>query len=227
MAIVVSSISSWFSTKRKSDTSSSRPSGLRSTRIRYFGHPDKIADLPKPTKSITPAEPLAPAAAHFAVYSVRRYPKIEDEDAEFMASIGGDFGVSSLSLHPDSERTLNLSSGRISRTGSVGNMSIRSGWTTVPWGGRIHRTSWSSQQFSNHTDGLVEDYQRGSIGSTEPLTRGLAGYGSEEELVPPRKVAGAGKATSPSGFRATPEDEEIERGSTEKEEIPATVPKEG
>ncbi|KAI9822937.1 MAG: hypothetical protein M1832_002962 [Thelocarpon impressellum] len=138
IAIVVGVISSYMSLTRNRETF--RPASWAGMREKYFRHMDKAAaDLPPPP----PPEPQEPVDPYFSVSSVRRCPKIEDEDEEFIAEINDPWG-SKLSLGRDNARG--------SRRNSVGAASINTFATNVPWGARVHRASWSTRDFENHAE---------------------------------------------------------------------------
>ena len=78
VAIVVGAISSYMSLTRNREAF--KPQKWAGIRERYFKHMDKAAaDLPPPP----PEAPQEPGDPYFSMSSVRRLPKIEDEDEEF------------------------------------------------------------------------------------------------------------------------------------------------
>ena len=135
VAIAVGAISSYMSITR--NRTEFKPEKLVKARGKYLTHvAQAAADLPPPP----PAAPAAPVEPYFNVSSVRRCPKIEDEDPDLVSELGNP-NASKLSFHPGSARA--------SRSNSIGGNSMMS-YTTVPWGGRVHRASWSSRDFSNN-----------------------------------------------------------------------------
>ncbi|KAG4216690.1 hypothetical protein PC116_g34829, partial [Phytophthora cactorum] len=76
--------------------------------------------------------PELPPEPYFTVKSVRRAPKIEDEDDDYLAEI-------------NPVRVTYGPVGRASRTASV---SSRRSVSSIPRGARVQRASWSSKDFS-------------------------------------------------------------------------------
>lgn len=143
--IVLSAISSYMSLTRNKEEI--RPKNLVNIRMKYFAHLEtKEKDIPPPPPPV-PEEPKEP---YFSVNTVRRAPKIEDEDGDAVADLNemplaGPSGTAA-SVH---------GANRTSRANSVAN-SMRSHYSTygnVPYGARVHRASWSSREFQNWHDG--------------------------------------------------------------------------
>ncbi|EXJ86521.1 hypothetical protein A1O3_03472 [Capronia epimyces CBS 606.96] len=123
IAIVLGAISSYMSITRYRETI--KPQSWLGPRTRYFAHVDqKATDRPKPPPPPPPPEPEVPKEPYFTVSAVRRQPKIEDET-------------------PDNERYLSPRVS-ISRAQSVRS---RTSVSTLPYGARPHRTSWSTRDF--------------------------------------------------------------------------------
>lgn len=138
IAIVIGAISSYMSVTRNNE--SFRPKKWENIRQKYYAHVDKVApDLPRPP----PPPPEEPKGPYFNVASVRRHPKIEDEDDEFIGSVHDPLG-SRVSVTPvHRSRTA-----RPSRTNSMQSQLETSG-TGVPFGARVHRASWSTRDFGS------------------------------------------------------------------------------
>ncbi|KAL8832064.1 MAG: hypothetical protein Q9170_005031 [Blastenia crenularia] len=133
IAIVFGAISTYMSLTRNREAF--RPRKWEPYRQRYFAHLEKSAlDVP-PVRAPTPEAPKEP---YFRVTSVRREPKIEDDEPD--------------SMHAASSRT-SVAPGPIfsSRYGSRSNStwSPHISSTNLPFGARPHRTSWSTRDFSN------------------------------------------------------------------------------
>ncbi|TID19474.1 TRP-domain-containing protein [Venturia nashicola] len=146
ICIVLSAISSYFSvTRHREDIKPRRWIPLRE---RYFKHLDQVvADVPPPPKPPTPP-PEEPKGPYFSVNSVKRAPKIEDEDAEFQAEILQDprmYQTQIGSVYGSSEEV--LPGNRASRALSVGS---RFSSTTLPYAARVHRASWSTRDLQDH-----------------------------------------------------------------------------
>ena len=123
--IVLDAISSYMSVTRNREQF--RPRGWENVRIKYFKTmEEKAADLPPPP----PSAPEAPKEPYFSVVTVRRAPKIEDEDEDLVPDI----------THPGAQSQLSLAN-RASRTNSIGSV-----YGNVPFGARVHRASWSSRE---------------------------------------------------------------------------------
>ena len=133
IAIVVGAISSYMSVTRNREKF--KPRKLGPMREKYFKHINQVAtDLPPPPPPV-PEEPKEP---YFNVASVRRYPKIEDEDEDTVADINDPFG-SRISV-----------GGGVARGSRANSMrSITSYTNNIPFGARVHRASWSSKDFKN------------------------------------------------------------------------------
>lgn len=110
-----------------------RPHKWEGIRLKYFTKLErKAADLPPPPPPV-PEEPREP---YFSVNTVRRAPKIEDEDDDYVAEI-----------NPAAASQFSLPNGRNSRANSM--RSNYSGYGNIPYGARVHRASWSSRDFQN------------------------------------------------------------------------------
>ncbi|KAE9380372.1 TRP-domain-containing protein [Stipitochalara longipes BDJ] len=141
--IVLGAISSYMSITRNQEEF--KPYRLENIRMKYFGHLEqKEKDVPPPPPPI-PEEPKEP---YFQVKAVRRAPKIEDEDVDYVPEMN-DFNPNA-SQYSVAGPIVN----RMSRTNSLAN-SMRShvsGYGNVPYGARVHRASWSSRDFQNWQD---------------------------------------------------------------------------
>ncbi|KAF2425809.1 TRP-domain-containing protein [Tothia fuscella] len=161
ICIILSAISTYFSITRHREAI--KPRRWIPYRERYFNHLDQaVSDLP-PLPPPPPPAYEGPKDPYFSVTSVKRHPKIEDEDPEFMAEIASDPRLSRNSL-------LNLS-GPISLAGEVTNprasramsMSSRMSQSSLPYGARVHRGSWSTRDFGEYVDG--GGYDRRAMGN--------------------------------------------------------------
>ncbi len=143
IAIIVGAVTSYMSISRNHEEF--RPRSWTGTRQKYFQHIEqKATDLPPPK----PPKPEEPKEPYFAVSTVRRCPKIEDEDEDFVAAMND----------PQASRVSINGGGRTSRANSMRSQMS----TTVPFGARVHRASWSSRDFSSwhETDGRNSDAMR-------------------------------------------------------------------
>lgn len=137
IAIVIGAISSYMSLTRNHE--SFKPQKLEKTRQRYFAHLDKTAlDVSAP-----PPSPQSPQeqtkGPYFTVKSVRREPKIEDEDEDYVTSIHDPLGSRLSITRPVTSRP--------SRASSMQSQ-LDSPYTNAPFGPRVHRASWSSRDFN-------------------------------------------------------------------------------
>ena len=156
--IVLSAVSSYISLTRNREEI--RPQSLANIRKKYFSTIEKKAtDLP-PTPPALPEEPKEP---YFALKTVRRAPKIEDEEADDI----DDFPDMQNIPQPGPQAQHSLA-GRNSRSNSMA-----SHYSTVPYGARVHRASWSSRDFQSWQD------NEGRVDSLSgPPSRGNSGmYG--------------------------------------------------
>lgn len=131
VAIVFGAISSYMSLTRNREAF--RPRKWEPYRQRYFAHLNKTAPDVPPVKPSTPL-PEAPKEPYFRVASVRREPKIEDDDPDCV-----DLASSRTSVAPAAAVGSRLGSRRNSAHMSSSNL---------PFGARSHRTSWSTRDFS-------------------------------------------------------------------------------
>ncbi|KAI9737916.1 MAG: hypothetical protein M1834_009286 [Cirrosporium novae-zelandiae] len=130
IAVVAGAISSYMSITKDKETF--KPLSWTGMRNKYLAHVEKAArDLPPPPPPI-PEEPKEP---YFAVSSVKRYPKIEDEDPDNV--VGGD-------AESDTNAAGSVSFPPPGRTAS---MRSQMSYSSLPYGARPHRASWSSRDF--------------------------------------------------------------------------------
>ncbi|OTB07326.1 hypothetical protein M426DRAFT_8705 [Hypoxylon sp. CI-4A] len=165
--IIIGGISSWMSLSRNQEYFTSER--LEGVRIRYFEHIARRAtDEPPPPKPESkskiktksgPADtfPELPKEPYFNVTSVRRAPKIEDEDNSYLAEMNPAHIDGVPSSIPSHMR-------RPSRSASV---SSRHSVSSLPRGARVHRPSWSSKDFSQG--------QTNQDRSNPPLARRMSG----------------------------------------------------
>ena len=137
IAIVIGAISSYMSLTRNHE--SFKPQKLAKIRQRYFAHLEKTAPDVPPPPSLPPAPQEEPKGPYFTVNSVRREPKIEDEDEDYVASIHDPISSRVSVTRPVTSRT--------SRASSMQSQ-LDSPYTSAPFGARVHRASWSSRDFN-------------------------------------------------------------------------------
>lgn len=142
IAISLAAVSSYMSVTRYQETM--KPRSWLKPRSRYFAHIDrKATDLPKPPAPAPPPEPEAPREPYFTVSSVRREPKIEDEDSDVLASELRTTPRPSTSMDAEKEVMQQIS---VSRSTS---MRSRTSMSNLPYGARPHRLSWSTRDFQS------------------------------------------------------------------------------
>lgn len=159
IAIIVGAISSYMSVSRNREDF--RPRKLAGIRERYFDHLDRRAnDLPrepKPKKVKTPKPaPEEEKEPYFAVTTMRRMNKIEDDDTEFVSEVRHHGSTSQVNVtpapdasvgagfradHTSAEETPVYGRSRAASTQSQSNL---------PYGARPHRPSWSKQDFAEY-----------------------------------------------------------------------------
>ncbi|KAF2839948.1 TRP-domain-containing protein, partial [Patellaria atrata CBS 101060] len=138
IAIALGAISSYWSVMRNREVV--HPRAWIPLRDRYFKHLDTVvADVPPPPpQPVVPEEPKEP---YFAVTSIRRVAKIEDEDPDLAIELGSR-NASRLSL--PSGAAGNEAGNRQSRANSIRSTIS---YHNVPFGARVHRASWNSRDF--------------------------------------------------------------------------------
>jgi hypothetical protein len=153
ICIVLSAISSYFSVTRHREEI--RPRRWIPLRERYFAHLDQTVKDVRPPPPPPPPVYEEPKGPYFSVNSVRRAPKIEDEDPEFLAEIAQDPRASRSSLNqlagyfnPQPE-TPETGGARVKRTMSI---SSRMSQSSLPYAARVHRASWSTKDFNDYND---------------------------------------------------------------------------
>ena len=143
IAIVIGAISSYMSLTRNHENF--KPQKLEKIRQRYFAHMEKTApDVPLPP----PPPPEEPKGPYFNVTSVRREPKIEDEDEDYIGSVHDPLGSRVSIARPVTARASRANSTR---------SQLDSPYTSAPFGARVHRASWSSRDFNGYYDPSNKD----------------------------------------------------------------------
>lgn len=146
IAIILGAITSYMSVMRNRETI--KPKRWVPIREKYFKHIDfKEKDIPRPPSPPPPEpepEPERPKVPYFSVNSFRRMAKIEDEDPEFMNEVNGDFAASQTSLQGIREGMVGTP-GQHSRAPSIRS---QMSYSSLPYGARVHRASWSTQDFT-------------------------------------------------------------------------------
>ncbi|KAF2190547.1 TRP-domain-containing protein [Zopfia rhizophila CBS 207.26] len=161
VAIIVGAISSYMSVMRNREDL--KPKRWVPIREKYFKHMDKAADDSPHHTPAPQAMPQEPKGPYFSVNSMRRMPKIEDEDSEFVAEIHGDANASQMSLSLANRDGVGEMPYRGSRAPSIRS---QMSYTSLPHGARVHRASWSSRDLSEH---YGHQRQRTLSTSTAPL----------------------------------------------------------
>lgn len=168
VAILVGAASSYMSVMRNRETENFKPKRWRSTREKYFQHMDsKVLDI-RPSPPPPPAVSESPKGPYFSVTSIKRLAKIEDEDAEFQSDIQGypSGSQASLSLAQDPSRN---------RAPSIRSQVSH---TSLPYGARVHRASWSSRDFNEFS---ASERRRSSRGNSMTFT-GEEGFGANKSF---------------------------------------------
>lgn len=141
IAIIIGAITSYMSLTRNHENF--KPQNMVKIRRRYFAHLEKTApDVPPPPPP-PPPPPEEPKGPYFNVTSVRREPKIEDEDEDYIGSIHDPLGSRVSVARP--------ATARASRANSVRSQ-LDSPYTNAPFAARAHRASWSSRDFNAYYD---------------------------------------------------------------------------
>lgn len=131
VAILVGAISSYMSVTRNQEDF--RPRKWAPIRKKYFAHMEKAAtDLPPQP----PPVPESPKEPYFNVSSVRRCPKIEDDD------------IANDAPEPLSSR-VSMAGPSTHRASRADSLRSQTSYSNVPFGARVHRASWSSRDFGS------------------------------------------------------------------------------
>jgi hypothetical protein len=151
--VILGSISSYMSLTRNREEFT--PESWNGFRTRYFekieSHAPDTALPPKiKEEEIVEKQPEEPQEPYFSVTSVRRAPKIEDEDNDILP----DMDAPPAAFDPSSYRTRNK------RTSSV---SSRYSTSSLPRQARALRASWSSRDFSQWENQLDTIAVNGTI----------------------------------------------------------------
>ena len=163
-AIVVGAISSYMSVMRNREAI--RPTRWNPIRARYFRHMDfKELDIPRPftppaKPKLKPVSELAiPKEPYFTVSSIRRMPKVEDEDVEFLHEIQGDYSASQLSLSQQYRDNANGT--------RAPSLHSQMSFSSLPQGARVHRASWSTYDFNESAMGRRRTSSQSALNSPE------------------------------------------------------------
>ncbi|KAF4629985.1 hypothetical protein G7Y89_g8157 [Cudoniella acicularis] len=134
--IALGAISSYMSLTRNREEF--KPHNLDHVRTKYFEHVElKATDLPPPPPPV-PEEPKEP---YFNVNTVRRAPKIEDEDVDFVPDME--------SMPHPAASTFSLANRNSGANSMANSMRSHNSFGNIPYGARVHRASWSSREFQN------------------------------------------------------------------------------
>jgi hypothetical protein len=188
--IVLGAISSYMSLSRNREEF--KPRSWAQYRTRYFTHVDqKASDQPAPRhKAPDPVAVIAavPSEPYFKVASVRREPKIEDEDQENQ--------LDDLDEHDPSPAPLaEITDKSFSRTQSLKS---RASVSNLPYGARRHRASWSSRDFS-------QMYDEGPALNT-PSRMSI----ESQRDAPSRQRAASQRLSSPPALLQNPEGQDVQ-----------------
>ena len=138
IAIVLGAISTYMSLTRNHENF--KPRHWEEYRQKYFAHLEKSApDVAPPP----PPRPELPKGPYFNVKSVRREAKIEDENEDASDFIGSRTSIARPLTGP--------STARASRANSV-HSPLNGPLTSVPFGARVHRASWSTRDFQDYSE---------------------------------------------------------------------------
>ena len=131
ITIVLGCATTYFSLTRNRTSEEFKPHHWLSLRTRYLAHLEKAApDLPRPPP--IPAE--QPKAPYFRVTSIYRQPKIQDEEDK----------VDTLGNSPINSNPTTAYGSRVDLRDSS--------FTTVPFGAKLHRASWSTRDLDSVYD---------------------------------------------------------------------------
>lgn len=134
VAILAGVVSSYMSVTRNRDVDEFKPRSWRPMRQKYLAHVERTGlDLPPPPP-IRSLETPGPKEPSFTVMTVRRYPKIEDED-------NGSYQL----CPPSQDSDISITSQQTTPSGINRSASALSQATSsnLPFGARTVRPSWS------------------------------------------------------------------------------------
>lgn len=190
IAIVIGAITSYMSVTR--DREVIRPAGLNSWRERYFKKMDcEARDVPPQQQPPQPPVKDLSKGPYFRVIRVERVAKVEDEDYEFMREIAVDSVRSHTSLFLEEGADMQASPEQQARAASLQSHGSH---TSLPRAARLHRSSWSVQ---NYLDSQYSNRRRALSASTvaTPIQPSVLEASKSETRFSP---AGATDVASPS-----------------------------
>ncbi|KAF2036068.1 TRP-domain-containing protein [Setomelanomma holmii] len=142
LIVAIGAITTFYSDTRNREVI--RPRRWMLSRQRYFERINRQApDIPQPRSvKVKPVQEVQ-KGPYFSVNQVRRLPKVEDEDIEFLEEIHHGstrrLSDSSQTQGEDDERP-------VQRNRSASNQSVAS-YSALPRAARFHRPSWTSRDF--------------------------------------------------------------------------------
>ncbi|KAF2263468.1 TRP-domain-containing protein [Lojkania enalia] len=173
IAVIIGAISSYMSVTRNREEF--RPKRWAPIREKYFKHMDK-KEKDVPTPPPPPPQPETPQGPYFSVNSIKRVAKIEDEDAEFISEIYAGANPSQLSFSSHKKDIVgDVPTGRARAVSRAASIRSQMSTTSLPYGARVHRASWSSRDFNEH---FGNEHRRSTYGSPalpEGRSRTLSG----------------------------------------------------
>ena len=176
-AIVIGCVSSYMSLTRNQEEF--KPRSWAGLRQRYFDHVEEastdLAPLPPPVLE----EPKEP---YFRVTSMYRHPKIEDEDRDHM-------GRSPMASMPTTAH------------GSRADLNddLNDSYTTVPFGARIHRASWSTRDLDSIHGQSARNSRHISSSGFDNATRNSRGLASLQNNTSAGSLADRPVSRAPRG----------------------------
>ncbi|KAF2499572.1 TRP-domain-containing protein [Lophium mytilinum] len=202
VAIVVGAISSYFSVMRNHEEI--KPKKWIPLRERYFKHLDQtVKDVPPPPRPPTPV-PEEPKGPYFSVNSIKRVAKIEDEDKDFLAEIGGDPNESHISLATMGKIEEGTEVPPPTRASRAASVRSHASFTSLPYGARVHRASWSSRDFNEWNN-----ERRRTANSTAPLVPEGESRRASGNIGSNARFANSRESITRGSPLATPEDNDI------------------
>lgn len=190
IAIVVSAISSYMSVSRNKEQF--RPRKWHGLREKYFNHLDRVVnDVPREPKVKPVPEPEPEEKdPYFEVRGMRRLGKIEDDDPDPVnidSSLAYNHDHSTVSVKENTESSAPLMSegpggsaspARRSRAASAASMSQ----STLPFGARPHRPSWSQRDFSTYSHNADAESSFAPVDMSRSMP-------DDDAISPPRSAA--------------------------------------
>lgn len=146
VVILIGAISSYMSITR--NRAEMKPGSWNANHEKYFERMDfAVQDVLRPGPHPIPTQsmPKSPKLPYFEVKQVKRMAKVEDEDNEFMEEINT--GPSASQLLLPNQHGIETPDRPVQRN-RKGSLQSQASYSSLPRAARIHRPSWSTQDYA-------------------------------------------------------------------------------